>query len=392
MIALIVPKDNHSIVFGSWRGESFSDNTRYLAEYIGEHYPEYRLYWVGKKKIREDVNQSPAKLHFLEMGKIKSNVKIMRCKYCFVSQKYHVDIFKYNILHNTVLCYLHHGTPVKQWGDDGLNKRKAVSRIEKLHDSFIGRSVNYTFYASSSPLNSKILCTAMKSCGCTMEKIIPSGTPRNDMLINYDPKRTSQLKQLYLERFGIDITKKVIMYLPTYRRLDGDMFSFFDLNTEDTRKINKLLEENNAVLIEKSHFAGKEPSNQERNQNLYFATKNSNVQEMLLFTDILISDYSGAFFDFSLLDRPIIHYAYDYETYRDVDSGLYFELNEFNAGAICREFDELCTALSDELAGKDSFSLRRKEIRNKYMEYEQGTASEMIFNTVVKNYKVRRQK
>lgn len=382
--AIIIPKDDYSIVFGSWRGESFTDNSRYLAEYIGERYPKYRLYWVGKPEIKADVAESPANLHFLEMDTLKANLKIMNCKYCFVSQKYHVDISKYNILHNVVLCYLHHGTPVKKWGDDGLNKRIAQTKFEKIRDVLKGRSVNYSFYASSSSLNSEVLCSAMKSCGCTIDKILQSGTPRNDLLINYEGHLSNTFKIKYFNNLGIEGNPKVIMYLPTYRRLEGDVFTFSCMTNMQRMQIEKILEDNNAIIIEKSHFAAESHIDVMKLNRIYLANQKCNVQEMLLFTDILISDYSGAFLDFTLLDRPIIHYVYDYEKYRDKDSGLYYELNEFNAGSICKTFDELCNAVLDELDGKDLFCHRRKDIRNKYMEFEQGNASEIIFSNVVK--------
>ena len=385
LIAMIVPKDDHSVVFGSWRGESFTDNSRYLAEYIGERYPEYRLYWVGKPEIRDEVMRSPARLHFLEMGRWKTNLRVMRCKYCFVSQKYHVDISKYNLLHHTVICYLHHGTPVKKWGDDGLNKRKARTKMEKFRDILKARSVCYTFYASSSPLNSEILCSAMKNCGCTIDKILKSGTPRNDLLINHHDQLPVSFRKKYFGLLGIHGEPKVIMYLPTYRRLEVDVFTFSDLTNPERRAIEKILEDNNAIIIEKSHFAASRHENAASRGRIFFADQKCNVQEMLLFTNILISDYSGAFLDFSLLDRPIIHFAYDYESYRDTDSGLYYEINEFNAGAICYSFEEMCNALDEELRDQDPFKDRRRQIRNKYMEYEQGKASELIFRSVIEN-------
>ena len=399
-LSYIIPKDKRSIVFGSWKGELFADNSRYLAEYIGRNYPEYKLYWVGKRLIEKDVLKADYDIHFLEMGKFLTNLKIMSCGYCFVSQKYHLDISKYRLSDGAVVCYLHHGTPIKKWGDDGLNKERALTWVNRIYDRLTSRALDYNYYASSSQLNSEVLCTAMKSCNCSMDKILPSGTPRNDMLVGYDSEKASEYKKYYFEKLGVSGNPTVIMYLPTYRRLGGGEFTFSEMDDEQYGQVIKVLANHNAVIVEKSHFAGKEsankeksygldvPSNndQEKANHIFFADKGVNVQEMLMFTDVLISDYSGAFLDFALLDRPIVHYVYDYEFYRDQDSGLYYDISDFHAGAIAENFDQLCSALEEVLDGKDAFRERRKYVRNKYMQYERGKASQNLFEKIVRMY------
>ena len=384
VLQMFVRVENHSIVFGSWHGESFSDNTRYLAEWIGKNHPEYTLYWVGKKSIKKEI-EGTNNIRFLEMGKLKTNLAIMKCKYCFISQKYHVDISRFNVSRNSIVCYLHHGTPVKKWGDDGLNIKRSVSIAEKCRDHIKSNIFSYDFFASSSSLNSKILCTAMKSCGCTLEKIIPSGTPRNDMLVNFDHNIAQMYKEFYFRKFGIDENKNVIAYLPTYRRLDGEMFSFSTVSEDDYKTIESILEKYDAVLLEKSHFASNTKYTVNQHGRIILCNKDVNVQEMLMYTDVLISDYSGAFLDFTLLNRPIIHFAYDYEFYRDNDSGLYYDINDFNAGCIAWNFDDLCKALESELKGEDIYKKRRCEIRKNYMTYETGNASKILFNTIIQN-------
>lgn len=104
---------------------------------------------------------------------------------------------------------------------------------------------------------------------------------------------------------------------------------------------------------------------------------------MLMFTDIVISDYSGAFLDFILLDRPVIHFVYDYKYYKDVDSGLYYDIEDFGAGAITSTLEELIKELQQLLSGKDEYCCKRKYVREKYMKYEIGKSSQMIVETVI---------
>ena len=105
---------------------------------------------------------------------------------------------------------------------------------------------------------------------------------------------------------------------------------------------------------------------------------------MLQFTDVMISDYSGAFMDFLHTDRPIVHYLYDYEYYRDYDSGLYLEKEEFACGEVAENFDELCAALENALSGNDENGQLRKRGRKLFVEYECGRSSQKIFETIIK--------
>ena len=105
---------------------------------------------------------------------------------------------------------------------------------------------------------------------------------------------------------------------------------------------------------------------------------------MLLFTNILISDYSGAYLDYLLLDRPIIHYVYDYEYYKNVDSGLYYDIEDFSAGFVAYTFEELIESLSSVLEGIDPYKTKREYVKNKYMTYEIGKASDIITKNVLK--------
>ena len=52
-----------------------------------------------------------------------------------------------------------------------------------------------------------------------------------------------------------------------------------------------------------------------------------NLNELMKITDILISDYSSIMIDFSILERPIYNYIYDYDEYAK-KRGMYFDLRK----------------------------------------------------------------
>ena len=54
--------------------------------------------------------------------------------------------------------------------------------------------------------------------------------------------------------------------------------------------------------------------------------------------DILISDYSGIFFEFGVQEKPMFCYAYDYDDYIKT-RGLYFDIREMIPGGFMDEVE-----------------------------------------------------
>ena len=53
----------------------------------------------------------------------------------------------------------------------------------------------------------------------------------------------------------------------------------------------------------------------------------SNNVEIMAVSDILTSDYSGIFFEYAVLERPMFCFCYDYDLYSN-ERGLYFDLRK----------------------------------------------------------------
>lgn len=383
-LSLFYKRDEKAIAIGSWMGERYADNSRYLMEYLDKNCNGYQLYWVGNLSVKDEVLFNNNDVAFLEKDKFSTNLRLLKCKYFFFSQMHFADISSCNVFRGAVMCYLHHGMPLKKWAMDGLNQNiKERNMFFSTYHCIVAANKKYDYFVVSSENHAKSICTALGYKGCTMDKVLRTGTPRNDMFFHYDDEMVKKIKESYYKKFNISLDKKIVMYLPTYRRIAENMFSFSTLSEDEKKKVSEVLNAHNAVLIEKSHCAEKIEFKYTDSEVLKFADKNTNIQEMMLFTDILISDYSGAFLDFILLDKPVIHYAYDYEYYKNVDSGLYYDISDFSAGKVTYEFEELVTELDRLLSGEDLFQEKRKQVIKDFMEYETGEASAKIAETVL---------
>lgn len=383
-LSFLIRRDNQTVAIGSWNGERYADNSKYLAEYIAKNRPDLKIVWVGKACIKDEVMQNLPGAEFVEINTFAANLKLLKCKYLFFSHMHSGDISCCHVYRKAVTCYLHHGMPIKKWGKDGLNQDDlSGNMIRSAFYHIVGTDIKYDYFVTSSPLHDRTNCSSLSEQGCCEEKNIHSGTPRNDLFFQATKADIRQMKEKYGSLLGFDPGKRVLLYLPTYRRTATGVFSFSSMPEDQRSRISELLQKSDSVLIEKSHYTEKNTFKGISDDRIICVPGRMNPQEMMLFADVLISDYSGAFLDYLILDRPIIHYLYDYQYYRDVDSGLYYEPEEFCAGIAAYRFEDLERGMEQVLFGADDrYKDRRRAVRNRFMSYEKGTASETIVNTV----------
>lgn len=389
--SVFVRRNENWIALSAWDGMIFADNSKYLLEYMLENLEDdYRFYWIYNSKMPDNLPDDP-RLKAIKKNAFSTMITMLRCKYMFCSQHLYNDLCSYNVFRGAVVTYLHHGLPIKKWGNDAIGASiEKKDTLHRVYQSIIPYHRHYEFFAISSATHGEHFITGLRDYGCSKEKLLPFGTPRNDFLINSSDEYRQLLKKQYAESVGFDPSKKLVLYLPTYRRKTGATQTLFRNNLEERNKLFSVLEKHNAILVEKKHFVEEWMRDElfqdrEYEDNYIRVSQDVNAQELLLISDMLISDYSGAFVDYLLVDKPIIHYVYDYEEYRDQDSGLYYDISEFESGSVAWDFIQLINAIDENLNNPEMHKDLRKKRREFFLEYETGRASDQIVNKVVRN-------
>lgn len=158
----------------------------------------------------------------------------------------------------------------------------------------------------------------------------------------------------------------MIFYMPTFRESEILFFENFD---RDDFQI--FLEENNTLFCIKLHPKSKlnEEFRNIQSENIMVINKDADPYVFLKMADVLITDYSSIYFDYLLLDRPIIFFAYDLEEYLNDSREMYFDYDEFTPGEKVNNYHELkksilrCVNLDNE--NRDEYSDSRRKIREK---------------------------
>lgn len=151
-----------------------------------------------------------------------------------------------------------------------------------------------------------------------------TGLPRNDILAHINLKLQEQAKS----RLSIPVEKHVILYAPTYREYEKDSANNCVLTPPvNFEKWSINLGEDFVVLF-RAHYEVAKVMGIKDSQYVKDVSSYPNLNDLMIASDILISDYSSIFFDYSIQGKPMLCFAYDYDLYEH-ERGVYFDIRKY---------------------------------------------------------------
>ena len=205
-----------------------------------------------------------------------------------------------------------------------------------------------------------------------------TGVSRTDQF--YDKEFVESRKQKLYEIMPEAKDKKVILYAPTFR---GHVATASSPDRIDFERFCRELG-NEYVIVCKHHpFVKNPPIIPEELQ--HFArdlTKYLSIEDLLCCADICISDYSSLVFEYSLFEKPMIFYAYEYDNYCDW-RGFYNDYSEFTPGPVVQTEDELLNSIKNIDTQFDKQKVI--DFKEKFMGSCDGHATERIIALMKEN-------
>lgn len=345
--SMLCKRDPNVWIFGSWFGEKYADNSKFLFEYCVKQGLD--VYWITNSDLVIEELKTKG-LPVLKRNTPEANRIAKKAKYVVYSTSPE-DANFYNI-GGAVFINLWHGIPLKKiCYDDNLISRNIILK-RKIYSLLTYWPIRKKYNFSTSLEVSKIY----KSCFKSDDKhIIQVGQARNDCFFDKSLKRIKYKDVDY---------KKIIFYMPTHRNEGKTKINIEEIF--NLKKLNDFCVFNDILFVIKKHFYHRnEYTNLEEYSNILDVTgENLDAQESLFNADILITDYSSCYIDYLLLDRPIIFYNYDFESYIINDREMYFNYFEVTPGPKATNFNEFMIALNDALNGNKKYKNKLKEIKN----------------------------
>lgn len=377
---VIIKKDRALVLFGSkldeHKNESFIHNSKYLFLYLQKYSDIHPVWLCNDKKMINTLKKYGLK-DVYSRNSIKGILSILKAKFWIY------DITANQVSHfnaknkNVIFINLWHGIPLKKIGVDASLK---VYNFDKnsIKDK-IYRFLRKTddFYIVNGKYDSSCFQSAFKA---SEQKIKYLGSPRNDVLINEISNAEIFMEKDFNNIVSLKKTgKKLIIYMPTFRDTGKDISQWLN-----SCKLKDFLKKNNTVLICKLHPLDKNLLNINLAEEFYKMDNTSDIYPILKYSDALVTDYSSVYFDYLLLDKPIVHYVPDLEEYQEKCRGFYKPFKNLIAGSETHNEQELLLSMQKILDGVDEFKEKRNILRNELFIYQDGQNCNRIYEFLKK--------
>lgn len=355
-IFYFIPIKRNKIFFMSFNGTEYGFDSRAIAEYIMNEFPnEYELHWGTLK--HKQLNGAIPKI---KLNKIKS-----------ISGIFHMmtsGILVYNINPPSYIPFRKGQILINTWHGFAYKKvGKYVAHFDEkqfnISTCFLSHSKTYT-------------AQVLKDSFCYRGDILECGVPRNDIFFKKDLLIKKQA--LIKEQLGLDQECKIVLYAPTFR---GD-FNFVETGL-DFSKLKESLE-NKFGGIWKILFR-MHPMIADKYKNTDYdvidVSKFPDMQDLLAISDVLITDYSSSMWDFALMKRPIFLFATDIDEYSN-GRGVYYPVKAWPF-PVASNNQELSFVISS--FDSKAYLIELKNYFDKMGSFENGTACEKVIK-YIRNY------
>ena len=345
------------VLYNAWWGK-LADSPRAIFEELRRRDAPLEHVWV-----LDDPGATPAGATAVRPGSLRFLEQSGRARY-IVSNNTLRGYFRKKPATTYVQTW--HGTPLKRIGFD--IERPTFADSDRYLRNLRREAGCWDFLVSPNHFSTPILRSAFGYGG----EVIETGYPRNDLLLADGSDRARELIRTEL---GIPPGDRAIMYAPTWR--DDSSFS-----TElDLRALGDALGERDTLLF-RAHSAVASTASVPDHPRLRDVSGRSDIRELLLAADVLVTDYSSVMFDFGCTGKPMLFFTYDLERYRDDIRGFYFDLAAEAPGPLLETTAELVAALRDLDAVRARFGPAYERFRERFCHLDDGHAAQRVVDAV----------
>lgn len=331
----IISCDNKLILFVSYGGRYYNDSPMFIYERMlkDTRYADYKLVWAFVNP--ENYAHIPLKVKIDSLAFYQIALKA-RCWITNVIVERGLDFKPHH-------CFYFHTTHVTLPKYTGYDAKELITVAK-----------NFTYKFDMSCAQSEYEKELQKRMyGLKEDQILVCGYPKNDYLCNFNIEECNIIKA----KIGIPNHKKTILYAPTFR---GNIDSQNKCSIDFDKWFNILGEE--YIILFRTHPIVASQVNYNNSFILNVSNYSNNV-DLMMAADILISDYSGIFFEFGVQNKLMYCFAYDYDEYIK-DWKLYVDVRKEIPGGDLDEEDLLHLIKRGEIPEVAS---KLSAFRNKYI-------------------------
>lgn len=179
--------------------------------------------------------------------------------------------------------------------------------------------------------------------GIDKEKCLPFGLLRNDGYT--DKEKINTFKKEFYSKYPELENKQIILFAPTFRG-ESMRTAYYPFEVIDQKRIYDMCGEDKVFLIKMHPFVtGKIEIEKEYSHRIIDFSFFDDINSLFYVADVLITDYSSNIYEFAMLEKPIISFAFDKEVY-EMQRSLHRTLEENAPGKVCQSLDEVIDAIN----------------------------------------------
>lgn len=375
MFCYCIPIHNKTILFIAFHGRGYLDNPMALHQYLIKDpaFKDYRFVWAIKNKKQKNMDIENAKV--IEYRSITYFYFLAKSKYWISNCKLPEYIIKKK---QQVYLQTWHGTPLKRLAHDiivpkGTTFYRSQISEEKMHQSYDKDVERYTYMISPSCFTTEVFQSAFQ---IERERLIETGYPRNDCLSTFTDKQVQDIK----DKYHLPKDKKILLYAPTWRDNSFSAKGYTFSLSVDFSLWKEILGEEYIVLFKPHYLIVNSFDKEAYKDFVYFMDATSEISELYIISDVLVTDYSSVFFDYAILKRPMYFYMYDLASYQQELRGFYIDIYKDLPGRVIVDEKELLTDIKNNVYDYGCLETFNQRFNNQ----EDGNASKRVVDIVFK--------
>ena len=366
----MVPKNKQLWILSSWKGQKFSDHPKYLYLYLKKN-PQLNIVpiWITKDKqqvffLKENGVNVYYALSF------KGFLAQIRASVAIYTHSVEWEFIPSFVGHTCKRVQTWHGCPIKKIGFD--DHRDPYLKLKMAILSVIAPYLSHRCDLMIAACDDEKK-TYEKAFGLRSNKVVVTGHPRLDNVFAQSQSKSCNSVKL--------------IYLPTFRGAPGSDFTLWQDSNFPYYELGKLLELIDGEFYVKLHpvqqFHERDIALIETIPRIKLIPPDHDIYSDLGSYDILVTDFSGVYFDFLITGKPIIMAAIELDAYLKNDRALYYNYDEISPASPCYTWSEVLTQIQ-YYARTPMIADKYKRLQDKFHKYKDANSSLRVITTANK--------
>jgi CDP-glycerol glycerophosphotransferase len=357
-------------VFDSHGGKQYSCNPRAIYEELRRRDAGLECAWI----TRDGQFAAPDGSRVVVRGSREHYELAARARY-LVSNMFQPEW--YHRPDGQVYLQTWHGTPLKRICLDV--ERPQFANGMAYNDRVRHDVASWSALLSPNQFSTPIFRRAFGFDG----EILESGYPRNDVLRTPDrAERAAGIRR----RLGLPADQRVVLYAPTWRDDAPTRAAGYGFPQElDFGVLAGALGPDHTLLVRAHQMMMEALVTGPADTRIIDVTLYPDMADLLLISDVLITDYSSAMFDFAVTGRPMLFFTYDLERYRDRLRGFYFDFEAEAPGPLLCTTDDVIGAMQSLPDISRSYRAAYDSFTERFCGLEDGQAAARAVDWLLSN-------